>query len=77
MAFILVFGAVHYRSSGRLTKVLEQAEKCIVLCDEHGMSHERESVGVAYGWAMARRGESKKVLRRSARASPPTMRADL
>lgn len=57
MAFILVFAAFHYRSSGEAEKARELAEKCIALCDEHGMSHERESVGVAYGWAMARLGQ--------------------
>ena len=56
MAFILVFAAFHFRSSGEAEKVREQAERCIALCDEHGMSHERESVGVAYGWALARQG---------------------
>lgn len=56
MAFILVFAAFHYRSSGEAEKARELAEKCIALCDEHGMSHESESVGVAYGWAMARQG---------------------
>jgi len=64
MAFILVFAAFHYRSSGEAEKARELAEKCIALCDEHGMSHESESVGVAYGWAIARQGYVEEGIRK-------------
>jgi tetratricopeptide (TPR) repeat protein len=56
IAYVLVFAAFHYRSCGEPEMVREQAEKCIALCVEHGISHERESIGVAYGWAMAQLG---------------------
>ena len=57
VAYVLVFAAFHYRSCGEPEKVLEQAEKCIALCVEHGISHEKEAIGVAYGWAMAQLGQ--------------------
>jgi len=51
-----VFAAFHYRSCGEPENVLEQAEKCIALCVEHGISHEKEAIGVVYGWAMVQLG---------------------
>ena len=57
IAYVLVFAAFHYRSCGEPERVREQAEKCIALCVEHGMSHEKESVNVAYGWAIAQLGQ--------------------
>src|SRR6185369_5499315 len=53
-----VFAASHYRICGEPEKVLEQAAKCIAVCDEHGFYHEKESICVAQGWAMAQLGQA-------------------
>jgi tetratricopeptide (TPR) repeat protein len=43
VAYVRVFAAFHYRSCSEPEKVREQAEKCIALCDEHGIYHESEA----------------------------------
>lgn len=56
IVYVLVFAAFHYRSCGEPEKVRELAEKCNALCDEHGISHEKEAIDVADGWALAQLG---------------------
>lgn len=59
LAFSLLFKAFLHQSLSQPEKVLALSEECIALCNQHGVTQERDWILFLYGWALAEVGRVK------------------
>ncbi|HEX2721563.1 MAG TPA: hypothetical protein VHM24_01495, partial [Gemmatimonadaceae bacterium] len=56
LAFALLFAGVLHHLRREYDKTLEYTEKCIAICEEHGIAQERVWAMASHGWALAHLG---------------------
>jgi tRNA A-37 threonylcarbamoyl transferase component Bud32/tetratricopeptide (TPR) repeat protein len=57
LAFAMLFGGVLHQLRREPEKTLELTQKCIEICDEHGIAQERVWAMAIHGWALAFTGK--------------------